>query len=123
MDEPQFRAHNNGGCFSGPPQPVRDPFNGSSAEQERYRELIFKENFEDSIEVYKAYREKISHEDVLINFRTSWFVTLQAFLFTSFALSLGKFDGLTESIAVFGFALVGISACLATVLSLSLIHI
>lgn len=39
-----------------------------------------------ALSVYRAYREKVAHEDQLINQRTFWFVTFEALLFTSFAL-------------------------------------
>lgn len=42
-----------------------------------------------SIEVYRLFREKVTHEDNLVHQRTIWFVTLQALLFTSFAILLG----------------------------------
>ena len=70
-----------------------------------------------SIEIYKLYREKVVHEDTLINFRTSWFVTLQAFLFTSFALSLGKLSGGAAAVAPMLFSIVGLAACITTLIS------
>ncbi|WP_127114109.1 hypothetical protein [Shimia sediminis] len=42
------------------------------------------------IEMYRAYREKVTHEDNLVHQRTIWFVTLQALLFTAFAILLGE---------------------------------
>jgi hypothetical protein len=67
-----------------------------------------------SIEIYKLYREKISHEDHLTNFRMSWFVALQAFLFSAFALSLGRNTGNIHAIPTILFGLVGAFSCLAT---------
>ncbi|WP_106299210.1 hypothetical protein [Marivita geojedonensis] len=60
------------------------------------------------------------HEDTLINFRTSWFVTLQAFLFTSLALTLPKMssdlDFPIEYIFIL-FSLIGIAASITTIVS------
>lgn len=39
-----------------------------------------------ALNIYRAYSEKVAHEDQLINQRTFWFVTFEALLFTSFAL-------------------------------------
>ena len=36
---------------------------------------------EDVIELYEAYRSYVRHEDQLINFRTTWFITFQSVLF------------------------------------------
>lgn len=47
-----------------------------------------------ALEIYSLYREKVVHEDTLVNWRTTWFVALQAFLFTALALSQGKFGEL-----------------------------
>ena len=71
-----------------------------------------------ALAIYQAYREKVTHEDGLVNQRMFWLVTFQALLFTSFAL-------LTQSkleidIFVFMtviFALVGIGSATFTFLS------
>lgn len=75
-----------------------------------------------SIEIFKLYREKITHEDTLVNFRTSWFATLQAFLFTSFALSSGRIDHLSGLLFSVMLALVGMTVCYTTFVSVSAAH-
>ena len=75
-----------------------------------------------SIEIYKLYREKITHEDALINFRTSWFATLQAFLFTSFALASSWFDELAGLLFAIMLAFVGITVCYTTFVSVQAAH-
>lgn len=73
-------------------------------------------------EMYKLYREKVTHEDTLINFRTTWFVALQAFLFTSFALSLDKVPSEVAKITPFLFSLVGLVVCFTTWKSVQAAH-
>lgn len=70
-----------------------------------------------SIEIYKLYREKIIHEDTLVNWRTTWFVTLQAFLFTAFAISQGKSESLGWLVNI-AFSLTGISIAVASFISI-----
>lgn len=72
-----------------------------------------------SIEVYELYREKIVHEDLLINFRTSWFVALQAFLFSAFALSIGRSGGEITPIPTLLFSFVGLFSCGFTYISVN----
>jgi hypothetical protein len=72
---------------------------------------------DDSFEVFRLYREKVAHEDILINFRTSWFVALQAFLFSAFALSLGRNGHYIPVLPAFLFSLVGLFSCVATYIS------
>jgi len=44
-------------------------------------------NSEDrAITLYEIYRDYIEHEDTLLNVRMTWFLTTQAFLFSSYAL-------------------------------------
>ena len=102
----------------------RDPFEKlpTKKQREAYRNKLLEGNSTDPKDVYEAYREKVTHEDTLINFRSSWFVTLQAFLFTSFALSLGKFDGATAQFAPFLFGGIGFAACIATFMSVRAAH-
>ncbi|WP_272005268.1 hypothetical protein [Roseovarius sp. ZX-A-9] len=70
-----------------------------------------------ALEVYKAFREKVAHEDGLVGQRTIWFVTFQALLFTSFALLTQADDrfevGIIAAImTVFG--VLGISSAVVT---------
>ncbi len=48
------------------------------------------------LNIYKAFREKVVHEDNLVHQRMIWFVTLQALLFTSFAILLGDMSTATQ---------------------------
>jgi hypothetical protein len=41
-------------------------------------------------ELYLLYRDYIKHENVLINYRTTWLITIQAFLITTFGFSYQK---------------------------------
>ncbi|MEM9212637.1 MAG: hypothetical protein AAGA63_14235 [Pseudomonadota bacterium] len=75
-----------------------------------------------SIEIYKLYREKVTHEDTLINFRTSWFATLQAFLFTSFALASTRFEMLSGLLFAIMLAFVGMTVCYTTFVSVQAAH-
>ena len=72
---------------------------------------------ERSIAIYNLYREKVTHEDTLVNWRTTWFVAFQAFLFTGFALSQGRFEALQWLINL-GFALTGIAIAIASFISI-----
>ena len=75
-----------------------------------------------SIEVYKLYREKVTHEDTLVNFRTSWFVTLQAFLFTSLSLASSRLNGWEGLLFALVLAVVGLSVCWTTHISVLAAH-
>ncbi len=66
---------------------------------------------------YKTYRERISHEDHLINQRTIWFVTLQAFLFTSISLLAGEFTGYQFEFLVTCYGLIGMIISFTTFMS------
>lgn len=68
------------------------------------------------LETYKIYREKVTHEDSLINFRTSWFVTLQSFLFISFSLTAGNVEGLGGLLLAIILSYVGINVCKTTLI-------
>lgn len=68
------------------------------------------------LETYKIYREKVTHEDSLINFRTSWFVTLQSFLFISFSLTAGNVKGLGGLLLTIILSYVGINVCKTTLI-------
>jgi len=52
----------------------------------------------DAIALYNAYRDYVKHEDTLMNVRMTWFLTIQAFLFSCYALlnqkriSAGNFE-------------------------------
>ncbi|MEL7092264.1 MAG: hypothetical protein AAFN94_11070 [Pseudomonadota bacterium] len=67
--------------------------------------------------LYELYRERISHEDLLINQRTIWFVTLQAFLFTSISLLAGEFTGYQFEFLVTCYGLIGMIVSGTTFLS------
>lgn len=87
--------------------------------------MAFEPNIEiedQSIEIFKLYREKITHEDALVNFRTSWFATLQAFLFTSFALASGRIDELSGLFFSTILSVVGMTVCYTTYVSVSAAH-
>ena len=62
----------------------------------------------ETIEIYKLYREKVVHEDTLVNFRTSWFIALQAFLFSALAFSIGRNDGQIPISSTFMLSLLGL---------------
>lgn len=66
---------------------------------------------------YDTYRERISHEDNLINQRTIWFVTLQAFLFTSISLLAGEFTGYQFEFLVTCYGLIGMVISFTTFMS------
>jgi hypothetical protein len=52
----------------------------------------------DAIALYNVYRDYVKHENTLMNVRMTWFLTTQAFLFSSYALlnqkriSAGNFE-------------------------------
>ncbi|WP_338550968.1 hypothetical protein [Roseovarius phycicola] len=48
------------------------------------------------LNIYRTFREKVVHEDNLVHQRMIWFVTLQALLFTSFAILLGDMSTGTQ---------------------------
>jgi len=45
-----------------------------------------KTEYDEAFKMYHIYRNYIEHEDTLINFRLTWFLTTQAFLFSAYAL-------------------------------------
>lgn len=70
------------------------------------------------LEIYRAYREKVAHEDGLVNQRVFWFVTFQALLFTSFSLlTQGDFGPLAFRLTTVVFAVVGLGSALFTYVS------
>lgn len=77
------------------------------------------------LEIYKVYREYVQHEDNLINHRSSWNATVQAFLFAAFAVAVqSRVDARTEftrQLTFFAGAwlipLVGLFVALATLFS------
>lgn len=75
---------------------------------------------EELIEFYRIYREKIVHEDNLVNHRSTWFLLFQGFLFTSSAIVLvGVLDAAADPsdwyrIAFICLGLIGISVSIAT---------
>jgi len=52
----------------------------------------------EAIAIYNVYRDYVKHEDTLMNVRMTWFLTMQAFLFSCYALlnqkriSAGNFE-------------------------------
>jgi hypothetical protein len=51
-----------------------------------------------TLELYETYRSYIRHEDGLINFRTTWFVTIQGVLFAVYGFSIQKRSEIFASI-------------------------
>ncbi|WP_137702392.1 hypothetical protein [Marimonas lutisalis] len=73
-----------------------------------------------ALELYRAYREKVVHEDALVNQRIFWFVTFQALLFTSFSLlTEGNIGPLAFRLCVLVFSLVGVGSAASTYFSVS----
>lgn len=72
--------------------------------------------------LYNIYRGRIEHEDSLVNQRTSWFITLQSFLFTSVALSLSRVSDLFFAKFISILSLVGISISITTIVSVLAAH-
>lgn len=76
-----------------------------------------KQTYFDLDKTYDRFRERISREDELINQRTTWFVTFEAFLFTSFAFLVGKFAGIQFELLSSCLGFVGISVATTTFVS------
>ncbi len=73
---------------------------------------------EHGLAIYRAYREKVAHEDGLVNQRVFWFVTFQALLFTSFSLlTQGDFGPSAFRLTTVVFAAVGLGSALFTYVS------
>lgn len=70
-----------------------------------------------SLEIYKLYREKVTHEDALVNFRTSWFMGLQAILFPTYILALRFVDIEQAPIVPRSIAVVGLVSSVTSFLS------
>ncbi len=103
-----------------PPKAIKKRAFESPEEYEAYQRKVMGSLSPESIQIYELYREKVVHEDTLINFRTSWFVTLQAFLFTSLALSLPKVRDSCDSEIQYIFmlfSLIGMVASITTIIS------
>lgn len=66
---------------------------------------------------YNLYRDRIVQEDNLINQRTTWFVTLQAFMFTSISLLAGEFTGYQFELLVSCYGMIGIVVSWTTFMS------
>lgn len=88
----------------------------------RAKELEGNQDTLTSIKIYELYREKISHEDLLINFRTTWFIALQAFLFTALALSIGDNNGRVSPFIAVIFGSVGVATSFVTLVSIHAAH-
>lgn len=67
--------------------------------------------------LYTTFRDRIVQEDNLINQRTTWFVTLQAFMFTSISLLAGEFTGYQFEFLVSCYGMIGIVVSFTTFLS------
>lgn len=91
--------------------------------------IMGEQEFTSIEKIYKIIRGMIEHEDNLINFRTSWFISLNSFLFGSISLVLTStiwIRGETgqspepslESFALgFLFSIVGLISCISTFIS------
>ena len=79
---------------------------------------VFRHLDDKSISIYKLYREKVVHEDTLINWRTTWFVTLQAFIFTAFSLSQDRLGELQDFVNL-SFCILGILISIASFVSIT----
>lgn len=68
---------------------------------ERKRQAEYFKNFrpEQLDELFNLYRDYLKHEDGLINYRTTWLVSVQSFLIATFGLSYQKkFEVLAQAI-------------------------
>lgn len=75
-------------------------------------------DFKHSMEIYTAYREKVTHEDTLVNFRTSWFMGVQTILFPTYVLTIRFTDKGPENLLPIMVSLVGIVAALTSLVSI-----
>jgi hypothetical protein len=57
-------------------------------------------------ELYLNYRDYIKHENILINYRTTWLITIQSFLITTFGFSYQKKFEVISSAALNGLTLI-----------------
>ena len=72
-----------------------------------------------ALRLYQAYREKVTHEDQLVNQRMLWFVTFEALLFTSFALlTQGDFGPVAFKLTTVIFGVLGLCAAVSSLLSI-----
>ena len=46
---------------------------------------------QEEINIYNVYRDYIKHEDNLINYRTTWLITIQSFLLATFGFTYQKY--------------------------------
>ena len=70
------------------------------------------------LELYKVYREKVTHEDGLVNQRVFWMVTFESLLFTAFSLMAENgFDDPKVVTLTAIFAVVGIFFAFITLFS------
>ncbi len=73
---------------------------------------------QEAITLHAIYREKVIHEDGLINQRTTWFITLEALLFAAFGFIVKGFNAnITDDtflLVLIIFSALGISASITT---------
>lgn len=84
--------------------------------REKYSAFVG-EDFERSMELYNAYREKVTHEDALVNFRTSWFMGVQTILFPTYVFSIRFTEPGPENNLPAMIALVGIVVAVTSLIS------
>ena len=54
------------------------------------KQNLIRVSFLRNLNIYREFRDYIKHEDNLVNFRTSWFIQLNSFLFAAMALLLTR---------------------------------